>query len=69
MPAPGVDYATGLAVGSVELAEQAGLRVTTTIQGDDPYDLEVGTPVELVWIDGEDGAGPTPAFRLVGAAS
>ncbi|MDG2026946.1 MAG: zinc ribbon domain-containing protein [Acidimicrobiales bacterium] len=63
VPAPGVDYAAGHPVLTVELDEQSALRFTATATPDFPADqLEIGTRVELDWID-RDGT-PTPAFRI-----
>ena len=60
-PAPGVDYTKGpYPVVSVELAEQAGLRFTSTVVNCAPEDLRIGLPVQLTWID-RAGA-PFPVF-------
>jgi uncharacterized OB-fold protein len=61
-PAPGVDYEKGPhPVVTVELEDQPGLRLTSTVV-DTPLDqIRIGLPVELTWID-RYGA-PFPAFR------
>ncbi|MEM7139804.1 MAG: zinc ribbon domain-containing protein [Actinomycetota bacterium] len=62
-PAPGVDYADGHPVITVELDEQPALRFTATVTDDFPADrLEIGAPVVLDWTE-RDGT-PTPVFRL-----
>lgn len=62
-PAPGVDYADGHPVVTVELEEQSALRFTSTVTADFPAArVAIGTPVELDWVD-RDGT-PTPVFRL-----
>ena len=63
-PQPGVDYSAGHALVAVELEEQAGLRVSSTIVGTDPAELRIGAPVELVWRDVE-GRSPMPEFGIV----
>lgn len=60
-PAPGVDYATPHPVAVIELAEQEGLRFTTTVVNADIGDLHIGMPVTLTWID--RGGSPFPAFE------
>lgn len=61
-PAPGVDYGAGpYPVVTVELAEQAGLRFTSTVVGTPPEELAVGQAVTLDWIE-RDGV-PHPVFR------
>jgi uncharacterized protein len=61
-PAPGVDYTKGpYPVVSVELAEQAGLRFTSTVVNCLPEELRIGLPVALTWID-RAGA-PFPVFE------
>ena len=61
-PAPDVDYAAGPhPVASVELAEQAGLRFTTTVVDCPRERLEIGLAVELHWI--ERFGAPFPVFR------
>jgi len=60
-PADGVDYAFGYPVVTVELEEQAGLRVTGTMVGIATGDIEIGMPVALDWLD-RDGV-PVLAFR------
>lgn len=62
--APGIDYARGpYPVATVELAEQPGLRFTSTVVDDDPRALAVGQRVELTWL--ERNGVPFPAFRRV----
>ena len=61
-PAPGIDYTAGpYPVATVELEEQPGLRITSTIVGTPPHELSVGQSVELIWI--ERNGLPFPAFR------
>jgi uncharacterized OB-fold protein len=63
-PAPGVDYAAGPhPVATVELAEQEGLRFTSTVVGCPARDVHIGMPVELTWTE-RDGA-PFPVFQPV----
>ncbi|HEY4850755.1 MAG TPA: OB-fold domain-containing protein [Streptosporangiaceae bacterium] len=62
-PAPGVNYATPFPLAAVELVEQPGLRVESTLVDWAREDLRIGLEVELTWIDRE-GA-PWPAFRPV----
>ncbi len=65
-PAPGVDYAKAPhPVVTVELAEQEGLRFTSTVVGCSADEVRIGAPVELDWVD-RFGA-PFPVFRLVGS--
>ena len=61
VPAPGVDYATPHPVATVELAEQVGLRFTSTIVNCAPGDMRIGMPVQLTWVEryGE----PYPVFE------
>jgi uncharacterized OB-fold protein len=63
-PAPGVDYSTPHPVATVELEEQEGLRLTSTVVDCPPEDVHIGMPVELAWIEryGE----PYPVFRPTG---
>lgn len=61
-PAPGVDYAKGPhPVATVELDEQRGLRLTSTVVDCPVADIAIGMRVSLTWID-RDGV-PFPAFR------
>jgi uncharacterized OB-fold protein len=61
-PAPGVDYSRGPhPVVVVELEEQPGLRITSTLIGCAPAEIAIGMPVELAWIE-RHGA-PFPVFR------
>ena len=62
-PAPGVDYTTPYPVVTVELEEQPGLRLTSTVVGAANESVVIGAPVTLDWIE-RDGA-PFPVFRLV----
>lgn len=61
-PAPGVDYSTPHPVVAIELAEQEGLRFTSTIVGASGEQLRIGAPVRLRWID--RAGTPFPAFEL-----
>jgi uncharacterized OB-fold protein len=63
-PAAGVDYSGGYPVVTVELAEQPGLRYTSTVVGAANADIVIGAPVELDWAE-RDGT-PLPVFRLAG---
>jgi uncharacterized OB-fold protein len=65
--APGVDYATPHPVVTVELAEQRGLRFTSTIVNCDPADVAIGLPVTLSWI--ERAGRPFPVFEPRGDAA
>lgn len=60
-PAPDVDYSAPHPVATVELAEQLGLRFTTTIVNCPLDDIGIGMPVKLTWID-RWGA-PYPVFE------
>jgi len=60
--APGVDYSTPYPVVTVELAEQEGLRFTSTVVGTANEDIRIGAPVRLTWIE-RNGA-PLPVFEL-----
>ena len=61
-PVDGVDYTAGHPVATVELAEQPGLRFTSTVVDADVDTLAIGDPVELTWI--ERHGEPFPAFRI-----
>lgn len=63
-PAPGVDYSEPLPVATVELAEQEGLRYTSTVIGCPAGDLRIGTAVRLAWTDRYDA--PYPVFEPAG---
>lgn len=63
-PASGVDYSTPYPVVTVELDEQPGLRVTSTVVGARNDDITIGCRVVLDWIE-RDGT-PLPVFRLAG---
>jgi hypothetical protein len=61
-PAPGVDYAKSPhPVTTIELEEEPGLRITSTVVDTPLEEIRIGLPVELTWID-RYGA-PFPAFR------
>jgi uncharacterized OB-fold protein len=60
-PAPDVDYSKPHPVTTIELAEQAGLRITSTVVDCDPEEIRIGMPVELTWI--ERWGAPYPVFR------
>jgi uncharacterized OB-fold protein len=64
-PTPGVDYSTPYPVAVVELAEQEGLRYSSTVVDADGVELSIGMPVTLAWIEREGN--PFPAFRPVRA--
>jgi uncharacterized OB-fold protein len=53
--------AAPLPIGVIELAEQTGLRLTSTIVNASTEDISIGMPVELTWTDFEDA--PVPAFQ------
>lgn len=60
-PSADVDYATPWPLAAVELVEQPGMRVASTIV-DCPADrLRIGLEVSLTWIT--RGGAPWPAFR------
>ena len=61
-PTEGVDYTTPHPVVTVELDEQPGLRITSTLVGSPNEDIRIGERVELDWID--RGGMPLPVFRL-----
>jgi uncharacterized protein len=66
-PAEGVDYATPYPVVTVELDEQEGLRLASTVVGAPNEEITIGRRVEVDWID---RAGvPLPVFRLSGGAA
>lgn len=60
---PGVSYTPPWPLASVELTEQAGLRIVGTLIDTPRERQRVGEQVELTWIE-RDGA-PWPAFRAV----
>jgi uncharacterized OB-fold protein len=61
-PAPGVDYAQApYPVVAVELAEQPGLRFTSTVVNCTPDELHIGLAVSLTWI--ERSGAPFPVFE------
>jgi uncharacterized OB-fold protein len=47
---------------AVELAEQEGLRFTSTVVGADNKDIYIGAPVRLAWT--ERNGSPMPVFEL-----
>jgi uncharacterized OB-fold protein len=61
-PAEGVDYSTPHPVVTVELDEQEGLRLTSTVVGAANDEIRIGRRVQLDWI--ERGGAPMPVFRL-----
>jgi len=66
-PAEGVDYATPYPVVTVELDEQEGLRLTSTVVGAPNEEITIGRRVELDWID--RAGSPLPVFRRSGGAA
>ncbi len=60
-PAPGVDYSTPYPLVGVELDEQPGLRVSSTIVNSKPDDVHRGLRVRLHWI--ERAGAPYPAWQ------
>jgi uncharacterized OB-fold protein len=63
-PAPGVDYSAGpYPVVTVELAEQEGLRYTSTVIDVPADEVTIGMDVELAWTE-RHGA-PFPVFRRI----
>lgn len=63
-PANGVDYAEPYPLAAVELAEEPGLRIVTTIVNCAKEDIQLGLPVRLTWI--ERAGNPVPAFEPAG---
>ena len=61
-PAEGIDYTTPYPVVTVQLDEQEGLRLTSTVVGTPNADITIGRRVELDWI--ERAGAPLPVFRL-----
>jgi uncharacterized OB-fold protein len=51
-----------LTIGTIELDEQPGLRVSSLVLSDGTRRAEVGDRVSLLWL--ERGNAPFPAFRL-----
>ena len=66
-PVEGVDYATPYPVVVVELDEQVGLRMSSTVIDAPNEEIVIGRRVTMDWID-RNGA-PMPAFRLADAAA
>ncbi len=62
-PAEGVDYSTPHPVVTVELDEQPGLRISSTVIGAPNDEIVIGRRVTLDWI--ERNSAPMPVFRLV----
>lgn len=62
--APGVDYSAPYPVVTVELAEQPGLRFTSTVVGAANDDIRIGSAVRLDW--SERSGAPMPVFVLSG---
>jgi uncharacterized OB-fold protein len=60
-PIPGFDYSTPYPVVAVELPEQKGLRIASTIVNCRKEDMYIGMPVEVTWM--ERGGAPVPAFQ------
>lgn len=63
-PEPGVDFTDGYALAAVELDEQPGLRVASTVVGLGAGQITVGQRVQLVWRT-VDGRSPRPDFEVV----
>ena len=61
-PAPGVDYARPYPLVAVDLADQPGVRFSSTLVPA-RTDAVIGDAVELVWA--ERAGRPLPAFRLL----
>jgi uncharacterized protein len=60
-PIPGIDYAAGHPVATIELEEQVGLRFTAALTGCPREQMCIGMPVELCFV--ERGGQRVPAFR------
>jgi uncharacterized OB-fold protein len=58
----GVDYSRPYPVVVVELDEQPGLRMSSTVVGASNEDIAIGRRVKLDWI--ERAGSPIPVFRL-----
>ena len=65
--AEGIDYSTPHPVVTVELDEQPGLRISSTVIGAPNDQITIGRRVTLDWI--ERGGVPMPVFRLDPAAA
>jgi uncharacterized OB-fold protein len=63
-PAIGVDYTSPYPVVTVELAEQPGLRFTSTVVEAPNVDIRIGAPVRLTWR--EPAGVPMPVFVMRG---
>lgn len=66
-PLPGIDYAAGHPVATVELHEQPGLRFTATLVGCAREQMRIGLPVELCFV--QRGSQRVPAFQPRSASS
>ena len=62
-PTPGVDYSNPYPIVTVELDEQPGLRITSTVVDAELSEIEIGKRVRLAWRE-RNGA-PLPVFELV----
>jgi uncharacterized OB-fold protein len=60
-PSDGVGYEQPWPLVAVEIVEQPGLRIESTVVGCAPGEVTIGMPVELTWI--EVGGVPAPVFR------
>jgi uncharacterized OB-fold protein len=60
-PAPDVDYSRPHPVATVELAEQEGLRYSSTVVNCPQEEIRIGMPVRLTWI--ERWGAPYPVFE------
>ncbi|MFI5040790.1 MAG: Zn-ribbon domain-containing OB-fold protein [Acidimicrobiales bacterium] len=65
--AVGVDYSTPYPVVTVELDEQEGLRLTSTVVDAPNDEIRIGRRVQLDWI--ERAGAPMPVFRLTREAA
>lgn len=61
-PAPGVDYSEGHALVAIELDEQPGLRIASTVVGLPAAEVRIGQRVRLLWRD-VAGRPPRPEFE------
>ncbi len=64
---PGVDYTGGYPLAVIELEEQPGLRVVSTLVGFAREDMTVGQTVGLLW--GERDGNPYPVFGPASATT
>ena len=65
--APDVDYSQPHPVATVELAEQEGLRYTSTVINCPLEEIRIGMPVRLTWI--ERWGAPYPVFEPAPAST